>query len=845
MACGVITYIDKTVRVHEARHGDACASNIVEGKTRMTPISLVRVSLAFVAVVTLVIMRTVWVSGLQPALQTAVPYGFAVVVLGLYGVMVRYTQGQLSTYDREQDALKPLHQAFPNVSSLAQVESVLTQRGITEQHAPLLRRRLRDLILAAQQGVPLLTMDLTYAEMRHFPGPERAVRTAMDSVLNLGIAGTFVAFIVSFAMVETGATLAPGGNVDLMRAILHHFGPGLISGLMAVVANIGLRLCHSALLDRQDILAAEVDDLLATRFVQPVYQTETSPVHYLASQIETALQKTIHTPLETFTQHSGRWLEATQEINRQLTQFGTLVAHFTTTVGNYEQAHISVVNSRQEFANDMQAMHRTLLEDTLRTLAQYSNVHMQQFTQKLADYQNTINTHMTDTLEALKHDLPVALQQRLQGALDQTVALVDTMGQAADALQILAQQSLDTTAKLGTNFDEWLVRLQATQADIWTAWSQQTQHQLDSLETTLQQGHTHVATSLTEFSQQVGTIGQQFVDTTAKLGTNFDEWLVRLQATQADTWDAWSQQTQRQLDSLETTLQQGHTHVATSLTEFSQQVGTIGQQFVDTTAKLGTNFDEWLVRLQATQADTWDAWSQQTQRQLDSLEATLQQGHTHVATSLLGFSQQVGTIHAPLTALQQALTTLEQSTTAMRTAVQESIQPLHALQPLQQLPDELKKLVSTAQDHFQAVTKQLEASLQGNVQSTTTALAQSARSITQALGDLHNQLQTLQHIPQAIERLQQQHDQALRDHLRQVLTAAKSDMEAITGTLSQTLPNALRHSLESSLTAVREQLEACQRVTGMMAGSMNQVQQGLERFTSEFRQGVVRALSQP
>jgi DNA-binding transcriptional regulator GbsR (MarR family) len=776
MACGVITYIDKTVRVHEARHGDACASNIVEGKTRMTPISLVRVSLAFVAVVTLVIMRTVWVSGLQPALQTAVPYGFAVVVLGLYGVMVRYTQGQLSTYDREQDALKPLHQAFPNVSSLAQVESVLTQRGITEQHAPLLRRRLRDLILAAQQGVPLLTMDLTYAEMRHFPGPERAVRTAMDSVLNLGIAGTFVAFIVSFAMVETGATLAPGGNVDLMRAILHHFGPGLISGLMAVVANIGLRLCHSALLDRQDILAAEVDDLLATRFVQPVYQTETSPVHYLASQIETALQKTIHTPLETFTQHSGRWLEATQEINRQLTQFGTLVAHFTTTVGNYEQAHISVVNSRQEFANDMQAMHRTLLEDTLRTLAQYSNVHMQQFTQKLADYQNTINTHMTDTLEALKHDLPVALQQRLQGALDQTVALVDTMGQAADALQILAQQSLDTTAKLGTNFDEWLVRLQATQADIWTAWSQQTQHQLDSLETTLQQGHTHVATSLTEFSQQVGTIGQQFVDTTAKLGTNFDEWLVRLQATQADTWDAWSQQ---------------------------------------------------------------------TQRQLDSLEATLQQGHTHVATSLLGFSQQVGTIHAPLTALQQALTTLEQSTTAMRTAVQESIQPLHALQPLQQLPDELKKLVSTAQDHFQAVTKQLEASLQGNVQSTTTALAQSARSITQALGDLHNQLQTLQHIPQAIERLQQQHDQALRDHLRQVLTAAKSDMEAITGTLSQTLPNALRHSLESSLTAVREQLEACQRVTGMMAGSMNQVQQGLERFTSEFRQGVVRALSQP
>src|SRR5215471_4654471 len=103
---------------------------------RMKPLYLVRVSLGFVVLVTILIMRTLWMSGLRPleTLQTAVPYSFAAVILVVYAVMIRYTQAQLGNYNREHDALEPLRRALPPIPSLTEAEHILDQQDITGQN---------------------------------------------------------------------------------------------------------------------------------------------------------------------------------------------------------------------------------------------------------------------------------------------------------------------------------------------------------------------------------------------------------------------------------------------------------------------------------------------------------------------------------------------------------------------------------------------------------------------------------------------------------------------------------------------------------------------------------------
>src|SRR5207244_1112999 len=110
-----------------------------------------------------------------------------------------------------------------------------------------------DTIRTVQRGASPSAGDLAESEERKLSGPERELRMYMDITLNLGIAGTFVAILVTLGQPQ-GLTA---------ETLLAHVGPGMTSGLAAVIANIGLRLCHRALQDEQDHLAQRVDDTLA------------------------------------------------------------------------------------------------------------------------------------------------------------------------------------------------------------------------------------------------------------------------------------------------------------------------------------------------------------------------------------------------------------------------------------------------------------------------------------------------------------------------------------------------------------------------------------------------------
>ena len=238
---------------------------------------------------------------------------FALIVFALWLWGYYRSWRFLSRYAREEAALP---QAATTLEAMARnVAAGDWNRPSLREAAPLLDRRLTQMWRALQRGAPLFAGDRADSEERYFPGPEREIRTYRDIALNVGIAGTFVVILITLG--QSGLTA---------ESLLTHVGPGMTSGLAAVIANIGLRLCHRALQDEQDALAGQVDETVSEFFTAHLPKALTSPEERLAVATE-ALARSAKESLEAQTEATQKALtEQTERFDILLKAYGRQIA---------------------------------------------------------------------------------------------------------------------------------------------------------------------------------------------------------------------------------------------------------------------------------------------------------------------------------------------------------------------------------------------------------------------------------------------------------------------------------------------------------------------------------------
>ena len=317
----------------------------------------------------------------------------------------------------------------------------------TFSDTPLLQRRVVETLRAVRRGAAPLTGDMLDSEERKLSVGERELRTYMDIALNLGIAGTFVSIIV---------TLGQQQGLDA-NTLLAHIGPGMTSGLAAVVANVGLRLCHRALQDEQDSLVQHVDDTLAEVLLANIDRQVTSPEDRLAQSATKALQdqnaSTHKALLDQSTQFDRLLKDYARQIGSILTtqiqqpiqqiadHAGRLVGHagalaqhsgtWAETASDLKIAHINFLNTQNEAQeqhekrlDELFVQYRTGLEEFLQTANQSNSKHIQEthdFTISLLATHTQSLTGMTEHLReqfiALQGEQEISHRRMTEAAL--------------------------------------------------------------------------------------------------------------------------------------------------------------------------------------------------------------------------------------------------------------------------------------------------------------------------------------------------------------------------------------------------------------------------------------------
>ncbi len=185
--------------------------------------------------------------------------------------------------------------------------------GENKQDMMLLAGRIEGVIQTFRRGAPMLLMDFAEVEDRHFPRSERKLRALMDIVLNIGIAGTFLSLIFTF----TGKATSFESSVIL----LSHIGPGLISGLAGIFANVALRICHTILLNAQDRLAEQVDNVIDECFLSNIPRKYISPVDRLTDVFSNKFGEMLNTLADILTK------QLTTVMNKINEQFVVMTEH--------------------------------------------------------------------------------------------------------------------------------------------------------------------------------------------------------------------------------------------------------------------------------------------------------------------------------------------------------------------------------------------------------------------------------------------------------------------------------------------------------------------------------------
>jgi len=356
---------------------------------------------------------------------TATPLLFAVVILSIYFVKYKRILSCLNGYANEvndlgnctNDLMKLvgykenvtyisiLEEKMNNIQSLPDA----VNKTLENRSTPLLANRLVETIRIIRRGSLLENEQLSMADDSILSPPERSLRAAMDTVLNLGIAGTFLSIILTMFF-HSASDITP-------EMLLDHIGPGLISGLVGVWTNVCLRMLHGELLSAQEWLVSAVDTCISDNFILKLGKEITCPEERTKLKLQ-EVTKDLNDPVKSISisagdiaRYSGTWAEVASDL---------------------KNAYLGFIK-KEEIVNQK---HEKQLDELFRS----QEISLSDFLSKLESEQKQLRTETEKYLNASIQNFTLALNaahNQMQGKLN------DLIQQQANITSQLLSKNMD------------------------------------------------------------------------------------------------------------------------------------------------------------------------------------------------------------------------------------------------------------------------------------------------------------------------------------------------------------------------------------------------------------------
>ena len=514
-----------------------------------------------------------------------IPVWAAMVALVLYVWGLLLALRAIGDYSREEVAInddacslllgklaaKEISIADKTVPILPVGLTVTEAFGNNRQVMQLLACRIEGVIHALRRGSPLLSMDSTEMEDRHFPGPERKLRALMDIVLNVGIAGTFASLIFAFT----------GDKVVLVDAssLLSHIGPGLVSGLAGIFANVALRVCHTVLIGAQENLAGHVDDVIDQHFLAHIPKSYTSPVDRLANVFATKFSEMMNTlatiltkqlaevmsgiqqQFTIMTEHtgaiasaSGQWGEVAERLEKAL---GGFLQQQEKTFLKWRSNADEIRQACDQAISSLNTSSEVLLKrqenEANQSLQRLTDTHVQWVKQLLLDEeqrrQSWLNTQEQVTIDlittatALFRDEAIAHFKEVNAEFERLLAgTKETFADAVNQTLVLATtetvQQIDMlrieAGKLAQALDS-MQHYTGILYEAGDAWREKSAEQYEQVRLFLAEFSTRVNSTLDQYQQAISTGQDKTIEAYSGLLTNIERVNVDVSAAVKET----------------------------------------------------------------------------------------------------------------------------------------------------------------------------------------------------------------------------------------------------------------------------------------------------------------------
>jgi hypothetical protein len=368
---------------------------------------------------------------------TATPLLFAVVILLIYRSQVSKIGRTRARYDLE---IKELESCVDSLGSLVSGEKEIAANSILDKNlnnipapaqvvqsaldgkpVPLLKSRLVETIRMVRRGSPLESADMSIGDELILAPPERSLRAAMDTVLNLGIAGTFLSIILTMFPRSASAITS--------ETLLDHIGPGLISGLVGVWTNVCLRMLHGDLLSAQEWLTEEVDTCISDYFILKLGKKITCPEERMVTIIWSRLQKQTQSIIGEVTKDL---IDPVKSISKSAGDIALYSGTWAEVASDLKNALLGFIN-KEEIVNQK---HEKQMDELFRS----QEISLSDFLSKLETEQKQLHTETEKYLNASIQNFTLALN----------AALNQMQGKLNDLIQ---QQANITSQLLSKNMD--------------------------------------------------------------------------------------------------------------------------------------------------------------------------------------------------------------------------------------------------------------------------------------------------------------------------------------------------------------------------------------------------------
>jgi len=368
---------------------------------------------------------------------TTTPILFSFIILGIYAWQFWKINRIRNGYDREIEELKS---CVDSLGSLVRSEKEIASNSILDKNSdtisapaqvvksalsdkpvPLLASRLVETIRMVRRGSPLESADMSIGDELILAPPERSLRAAMDTVLNLGIAGTFLSIILTMFSRSASAITS--------ETLLDHIGPGLISGLVGVWTNVCLRMLHGELLSAQEWLTEEVDTCISDYFILKLGKKITCPEERMVTIIWSRLQKQTQSILGEVTKDL---IDPVKSISISAGDIARYSGTWAEVASDLKNAYLGFIKN-EEIVNQK---HEKQLDELFRS----QEVSLSDFLSKLESEQKQLRTETEKYLNASIQNFTLALNaahNQMQGKLN------DLIQQQANITSQLLSKNMD------------------------------------------------------------------------------------------------------------------------------------------------------------------------------------------------------------------------------------------------------------------------------------------------------------------------------------------------------------------------------------------------------------------